>query len=790
MNKIKRFIAALLCAVLCWTLLPEMCVSAASAEEIAAAQQRVEELREQIAEGILGFYRESGTYDEIKTMIDKGNEAAGRTVTDIGNPKDATSIENVLSALDLIIEGNTLRKNDEHRQANPDGQSDVLKVTDYTMALAQIQTNRTAYVWEHWRGLKEAGYFYYTGENIAQASNTSYDPFNAWYTREKAVYDAYLADHPDASAEEIEQNASGQVGHYMNIVNPKNENNTRRSNLTGLGYSQYGSAGNTWAQEFGRTDYPTGNKSKVTPISSWGTAYTPEEYKANVENYVMEMQQRLADAEAELERLQAGGDEPPVEPDDPVEPDHPDIFRFTDVRDENLYYYAPVYWAVERSITSGYTDKNGEPTGEFGPDDECTRAQIVTFLYRAAGSPAVDTANAPKFKDVKKSAYYYKAVIWAAQNKITTGYTDKKGNPTGYFGSDDKCTRGQVVTFLYRAAGEPAIDTSALPKFKDVKKSDFFYKAVVWAAQSEITTGYSKTKFAPNDICTRGQVVTFLYRKEHAASPDAGTSKTNAYGQKLIALGYGGSNGGCPQIICFCPDWKDSDHVLNRPAYEDFDFSMLVTDFDTYMDSPSPALEGKTRRQDTMQTWYGTAFFDKDGFMTYNGLETMGTYRVVSEGYEYSANHRTVTVTTGKQIYNAERSYSGVYDAEKDQYVFETVCGQVRLDCRLPLPVMTIVSSAYGLMDPQEIDPVGLEYDADGRLTKIIYGESALSAVYSLEYDSDGRLIHVVSGGGAYCLREQDYFYNEQGLLYGVVLSETGQTGVKKVDTVQYFIYE
>lgn len=182
---------------------------------------------------------------------------------------------------------------------------------------------------------------------------------------------------------------------------------------------------------------------------------------------------------------------------------------FIDVTDHSTFFFDPVYWAVEEGITGGYT---GDLFGYFGPDDDCTRAQIVTFLYRAADSPAIDTSNAPKFKDVKKSDYFYKAVVWAAQNNITTGYTDSKGKPTGYFGSNDRCTRGQIVTFLYRWKGEPAIDSSNLPAFKDVKKNDYFYEAVVWAAQNNITTGYSKTKFAPNDTCLRGQVVTFLYR--------------------------------------------------------------------------------------------------------------------------------------------------------------------------------------------------------------------------------------------------------------------------------------
>ena len=187
---------------------------------------------------------------------------------------------------------------------------------------------------------------------------------------------------------------------------------------------------------------------------------------------------------------------------------------FNDVAESGEFYFNPVYWAVDRGITTGYTDKNGKLTWDFGPNDSCTRGQVVTFLYRAAGSPAVNTANAPKFKDVKKSDYFYKAVIWAAQNGITSGYTDKNGKPTGKFGPNDPCTRGQVVTFLYRAAGSPSVSASGAPKFSDVKKSDYFYNAVIWAAKKGITTGISKTKFAPDATCTRGMVVTFLYRSK------------------------------------------------------------------------------------------------------------------------------------------------------------------------------------------------------------------------------------------------------------------------------------
>ena len=185
---------------------------------------------------------------------------------------------------------------------------------------------------------------------------------------------------------------------------------------------------------------------------------------------------------------------------------------FQDVQDLDTYFFTPVYWAVDQGITTGYTAAGGALTGFFGPEDTCTRGQIVTFLWRANGSPEVSASDAPKFKDVKKSAYYYKAVLWAATNGITTGYTDSKGKPTGKFGPEDTCTRGQIVTFLWRSEGSPEADASAAPKFKDVKKTDYFYKAVIWAAVNNITTGVSKTKFAPNADCTRAMVVTFLYR--------------------------------------------------------------------------------------------------------------------------------------------------------------------------------------------------------------------------------------------------------------------------------------
>ena len=169
--------------------------------------------------------------------------------------------------------------------------------------------------------------------------------------------------------------------------------------------------------------------------------------------------------------------------------------NFTDVKKTD-YFYDAVVWAVENDITSGLSATT------FGPNNTCTRAQVVTFLWRAAGEPAV--SGTLPFTDVKKTDYYYDAVLWAYKNNITTGLTEKT------FGPNNTVTRGQVVTFLCRALDERP-GTSYNP-FNDVKKTDYYYDAVLWAVEDKVTTGTTATTFSPNSGCTRGQIVTFLYR--------------------------------------------------------------------------------------------------------------------------------------------------------------------------------------------------------------------------------------------------------------------------------------
>lgn len=169
---------------------------------------------------------------------------------------------------------------------------------------------------------------------------------------------------------------------------------------------------------------------------------------------------------------------------------------FTDV-ETGAYYYDAVLWAVQNNVTQGVS------ATAFAPDATCTRAQTVTFLWRAMGEPEPASATCP-FTDVADGAYYYKAVLWANEQGITTGTTATTFSP------DDTVTRSQVAVFLWRAAEKPAAGTSAA--FTDVESGAYYADAVAWAVAEDITKGTSSTTFSPLADCTRGQIVTFLYR--------------------------------------------------------------------------------------------------------------------------------------------------------------------------------------------------------------------------------------------------------------------------------------
>lgn len=187
----------------------------------------------------------------------------------------------------------------------------------------------------------------------------------------------------------------------------------------------------------------------------------------------------------------SGGSSTPVKPTDP-EPTKP---VFTDVA-ADAYYADAVAWAIEKGITVGLTETT------FGPDASCTRGQMVTFLWRLAGSPKATSTN--PFGDVSADSYYYDAVMWAVDKGITSG------TAADAFSPDATVNRAQSVTFLYRYAGSPAVEGSNA--FTDVAADDYYANAVAWAAANGITVGTTDTTFSPDNACVRGQIVTFMYR--------------------------------------------------------------------------------------------------------------------------------------------------------------------------------------------------------------------------------------------------------------------------------------
>ena len=175
---------------------------------------------------------------------------------------------------------------------------------------------------------------------------------------------------------------------------------------------------------------------------------------------------------------------------------NPQTGVFVDVA-TGSYYEDAVDWAVGNGITQG-TDAT-----HFSPDGICTRAQAVTFLWRAAGSPKPETRTMP-FTDIPAGSYYYDAVLWAVENGITKGISDTAFSP------NMTCTRAQIVAFLWRSEKSPAAGTAN--PFADVKSTAYYADAVLWATKEDITKGTTNTTFSPDADCTRSQIVTFLWR--------------------------------------------------------------------------------------------------------------------------------------------------------------------------------------------------------------------------------------------------------------------------------------
>ena len=195
--------------------------------------------------------------------------------------------------------------------------------------------------------------------------------------------------------------------------------------------------------------------------------------------------------------------EPTATPDPDTDPDtdpdiDPDIdpeLEFEDVRPKD-WFYNPVQWAVANGVTSGTSATT------FSPGNKCTREQAVTFLWNAKGQPEPTSTENP-FKDVVEGKWYYKAVLWAVENNITSGVS------ADTFGVGRNCTRAQIVTFFHNYAEKPA--ASGKNPFTDVPEKQWYYQPVLWAVSEGVTAGLTPTTFGPNNTCTRGQIVTFLY---------------------------------------------------------------------------------------------------------------------------------------------------------------------------------------------------------------------------------------------------------------------------------------
>ncbi len=179
--------------------------------------------------------------------------------------------------------------------------------------------------------------------------------------------------------------------------------------------------------------------------------------------------------------------------------DEPVKTKLKDLPRQDKWSYRPICWALENGIASGLTETS------FGPGEFCTRGQILTFLWNAAGQPEPELTELP-FTDVKPTAYCYKAICWALENGITSGLSETE------FGPGEACSRAQAVTFLWLAAGSPESDPDAVCPFEDVKPGSYYRKAVLWAVRNGITSGTSETTFSPKRTCTRAEILTFLYK--------------------------------------------------------------------------------------------------------------------------------------------------------------------------------------------------------------------------------------------------------------------------------------
>ena len=252
---------------------------------------------------------------------------------------------------------------------------------------------------------------------------------------------------------------------------------------------------------------PSGEKTEASDEDK-----TPaEDGEASDEDAAPAEDDKDADGEdaAPAEDDKAAGDEDttPAEDDKDADDEEKPVNPFTDVS-ENSPFYNAILWAVEQGITAG----TGDGT-TFSPNNTCTRAQIITFLWRSAGKPEAELEESP-YSDVSAdsmNADFYSAIMWAAENEMAEGET---------FNPNDPCTRAMAVDFIWKAAVKAEDEEIETPSFTDVDEDNPYMDGIAWAVAHEITMGTGDgTTFSPDNSCTRGQIVTFLYRTASTPAP-------------------------------------------------------------------------------------------------------------------------------------------------------------------------------------------------------------------------------------------------------------------------------
>jgi len=559
--------ALALCLVVCMSLggFMPLRVNAAGASEIAAAEKAVAEAQAVIDKGSLGFFEYVGAENAAAVLKD----SRLKSNTDIGAENDATSLENMYWAVRWIPICNKLRAGDPNFTETFN--HSALMVNDTLMAIAQKQCNGSAAL------LSAGSYAPHTGAYESDILAWGYKYKNLTSEREKAGpyndWYYYERDHYESGSGETSHYFHMMRGYYS--TGTAVSQNVKYQSMDCQVFSAYQGGREVYYWQYNEktkdyepflaytleaTDYTadeyierfdayynmvytnleaaeaalakaqgytiTADSLSVTPslttlvvgeTGSLTVRFSPSNaterslvYKSSASRSVS------VDDEGNFTALwpvRGDGDSPgqatiSVTTVSGARGTAKVEVLFQDVTDSSYYYYKPVYWAFNNQITTGRSSGD-----VFDPSATCTRAEIVTFLWRLAGKPEPTYTEGNPFKDVSENAYYYQAVLWAVEQGITTGRSKLNDDGTKNFDPKATCTRREIVTFLWRYAGRPKASIKESP-FNDVTDSSaYYYRAVLWAVDKGITTGKSGgERFDPLGLCTRGMSVTFLYR--------------------------------------------------------------------------------------------------------------------------------------------------------------------------------------------------------------------------------------------------------------------------------------